>query len=155
MRTELASLKRDLPPQYPFLHAIQDDAKPNQQRVWIRGNRDNLGDPTPPHFVSILSKGEPKRFTKGSGRLELAEAIVDPANPLTARVIVNRVWQHHFGQGIVRTPSNFGKLGERPDASRTARLPGRAIRARGMVDQKAASRDHAVRRLWLERGKFR
>ena len=46
--------------------------------------------------------------------MELADAIADPANPLTARVIVNRVWQHHFGRGIVGTPSNFGQLGERP-----------------------------------------
>ena len=55
-----------------------------------------------------------KPFTKGSGRLELAEAIADPNNPLTARVMVNRIWQRHFGQGIVRTPSNFGQLGDRP-----------------------------------------
>ena len=55
-----------------------------------------------------------KPFTKGSGRLELAEAIADPKNPLTARVIVNRMWQHHFGRGIVATPSNFGQIGERP-----------------------------------------
>jgi hypothetical protein len=56
----------------------------------------------------------PKPFTKGSGRLELAEAIASPQNPLTARVMVNRIWQFHFGQGIVRTPSNFGQLGDRP-----------------------------------------
>jgi len=64
--------------------------------------------------LSILCEGEPARFTKGSGRLELAESIVSPANPLTARVIVNRIWKMHFGQGIVRTPSNFGQLGGRP-----------------------------------------
>ncbi|MGI8992346.1 MAG: PSD1 and planctomycete cytochrome C domain-containing protein [Bryobacteraceae bacterium] len=114
MRADLAASKRDLPPQYPFLHAIEDVAKPREQRVWIRGSRDNPGEPAPPHFISILSTGEPRPFTKGSGRLELAEAIVNPANPLTARVIVNRIWQHHFGQGIVRTPSNFGKQGEPP-----------------------------------------
>src|SRR5262249_43794620 len=52
--------------------------------------------------------------TRGSGRLELAEAIADPKNQLSARVLVNRVWQHHFGKGLVRTPSNFGALGELP-----------------------------------------
>src|SRR5262249_37885989 len=64
-------------------------------------------------FLCILG-GEGKPFTKGSGRLELAEAIASANNPLTARVLVNRVWQHHFGKGLVRTPSNFGALGERP-----------------------------------------
>jgi hypothetical protein len=63
--------------------------------------------------LSVLSN-EPVPFTNGSGRLELANAIASRENPLTARVMVNRIWQHHFGKGLVRTPSNFGKLGERP-----------------------------------------
>src|SRR5262249_50885444 len=57
---------------------------------------------------------EAPAFTHGSGRLDLADAIASKDNPLTARVLVNRVWQHHFGKGLVRTPSNFGALGERP-----------------------------------------
>ena len=65
-------------------------------------------------FPAILSKPDARPFEQGSGRLELARAIADPDNPLTARVFVNRVWQHHFGRGIVGTPSNFGLLGERP-----------------------------------------
>src|SRR5206468_2927747 len=52
--------------------------------------------------------------SKGSGRLELAQAIASKDNPLTARVMVNRIWKHHFGKGLVRTPSNFGALGEPP-----------------------------------------
>ncbi len=56
----------------------------------------------------------PKPFSVGSGRLGLAEAVASKDNPLTARVIVNRVWAHHFGRGIVATPSNFGAMGERP-----------------------------------------
>src|SRR5438105_8509113 len=103
-----------MPPEYPFLQVIEDKPKLAEQKVWIRGDRNNLGPPAPPHFVSILSSGEPKRFSKGAGRLDLADAIADPGNPLTARVMVNRVWQHHFGQGIVRTPSNFGTQGDRP-----------------------------------------
>ncbi|HXJ43160.1 MAG TPA: PSD1 and planctomycete cytochrome C domain-containing protein [Bryobacteraceae bacterium] len=114
LNAQLAALKKEVPPQYPFLQVIADKDKLAEQKLWIRGDRNNPGEPTPRHFVSILSKGEPQRFNKGAGRLELAEAIADPANPLTARVIVNRVWQHHFGQAIVRTPSNFGLQGDRP-----------------------------------------
>ena len=62
----------------------------------------------------VLCDGEPHPFEKGSGRLELAEAIADARNPLTARVMVNRIWQRHFGAGIVRTPSDFGRMGDRP-----------------------------------------
>ena len=114
MRTRLAGLQKEMPPRYPYLQTIADNPTLSEQRVWIRGSRDNPGEPAPPHFLAILSNGEPKRFTKGSGRLELAEAIVDPKNPLTTRVIVNRVWQQHFGKGLVRTPSNFGKQGDQP-----------------------------------------
>jgi len=64
--------------------------------------------------LRILCDGEPPPFSRGSGRLELAEAIASPKNPLTARVMVNRIWLWHFGRGIVPSPSNFGALGERP-----------------------------------------
>jgi mono/diheme cytochrome c family protein len=114
MRAELAVLQKQMPPHYPYLQTIADNPNPVEQRVWIRGSRDNPGEPAPPHFLAILSNGEPKRFTKGAERLELADAIIDPKNPLTARVIVNRVWQWHFGKGLVRTPSNFGKQGDVP-----------------------------------------
>ena len=50
----------------------------------------------------------------GSGRLELAQQLVDPSNPLLPRVLVNRLWQHHFGEGIVRTPDDFGRMGQPP-----------------------------------------
>ena len=62
----------------------------------------------------MFSSSKPRPFTNGSGRLELAEAIVSDAGPLAARVIVNRVWNHHFGRGLVATPSNFGAQGSRP-----------------------------------------
>jgi Protein of unknown function (DUF1553)/Protein of unknown function (DUF1549) len=113
LRTTLAEAKKELPPQYPFLQTIEDAPKWKEQRVWLRGSKDNPGDPAPPHFLQILSTGEPARFEK-KPRLELAEHIASAQNPLTARVIVNRVWQHHFGQGLVRTPSNFGLQGDRP-----------------------------------------
>jgi hypothetical protein len=114
LRDELAALKKDLPPAYPVLQTIADKEKPEEQHIWIRGDQNNPGDLAPPHFLAILSPAEPEPFQRGKERLELAEAIASPANPLTARVIVNRVWQQHFGYGLVRTPSNFGSQGDRP-----------------------------------------
>jgi hypothetical protein len=114
LRGEVAALEKRLPPMYPFLHAIKDGPKPADVRVAIRGDGKNPGEVAPRRFLSALCEGEPMPFRRGSGRLELAEAIVNPSNPLTARVMVNRIWQHHFGHGIVRTPSNFGSMGEPP-----------------------------------------
>ena len=65
-------------------------------------------------FLAVLSPAPRPEFKTGSGRLELAQAITNKNNPLTARVIVNRVWGHHFGQAIVRTPSDFGRRGDPP-----------------------------------------
>jgi mono/diheme cytochrome c family protein len=114
LRAQLAALKKDLPPAYPVLQTIAEKEKPAEQHIWIRGDQSNPGDLAPPHFLAILSPADPVRFQRGKERLELAEAIANPANPLTARVIVNRVWQQHFGYGLVRTPSNFGSQGDRP-----------------------------------------
>ncbi len=112
MRAELKELQASLPPQYAFAHAIKDNPTPIDERIQIGGVPERLGETAPRAFMSILSDGEPKPFTQGSGRLELAEAIV--GTPLSARVFVNRVWQHHFGEGLVRTVSNFGLMGGRP-----------------------------------------
>jgi len=103
-----------LPERYPFLHVIADIDNPADLKQALRGDPYNLGDPVPRRFLSILSDGAPVPFHKGSGRLELAEAIANPRNPLTARVMVNRIGQHHFGSGIVRTPSNLGLVADRP-----------------------------------------
>jgi hypothetical protein len=81
--------------------------------VQVRGNPATLGPVVPRRFLSVLSK-ESKLFKQGSGRLELAQSILNESGPLAARVIVNRVWMHHFGTGIVDTPSNFGMEGSRP-----------------------------------------
>ena len=115
LKARLTQLEKALPPQYPFLHTLKDEAKPADIKVYIRGDAATQGEPAPRRFLPVLCDGEPAPFIKGSGRLELANAIASPTNPLTARVMVNRIWQHHFGQGIVRTPSNFGQMGERPD----------------------------------------
>jgi len=114
LRKNVDQYNKEIPPQYPFLQVISDVAKPKKQHVYLRGDKNNPGDEVDAHFLSILSSGKPKPYTHGSGRLELAEDIADPKNPLTPRVIVNRVWQWHFGFGIARTASNFGELGERP-----------------------------------------
>jgi hypothetical protein len=82
--------------------------------VHIRGNYARLGERVPRHFPVVLAGDEQPPIRDGSGRLELARWIASKDNPLTARVLVNRVWQYHFGEGLVRTPSNFGALGERP-----------------------------------------
>src|SRR5262249_32298303 len=73
------------------------------------------GPPAPRHFPRILAgDSQTPLTTTGSGRLELARWIADPKNPLTARVMVNGIWQHHFGTGLVATSDNFGSRGERP-----------------------------------------
>ncbi|HWB98446.1 MAG TPA: DUF1553 domain-containing protein, partial [Bryobacteraceae bacterium] len=114
MNARLARLEKALPAQYPFLHTIEDAKKPEDIKVQIRGDASNLGEVAPRRFLAVLVNGERPLFHNGSGRLQLAEAIANASNPLFARVMVNRVWQHHFGQGIVRTVGNFGQLGERP-----------------------------------------
>jgi hypothetical protein len=114
MRAQLDRLKRESPPKYPVIHTLVDSSDISNMRVQIRGNPATLGAEVPRRFLSVLSPEIPTPFKQGSGRLELAKAMASKDNPLTARVIVNRVWERHFGRGIVATPSNFGSLGERP-----------------------------------------
>jgi len=82
--------------------------------VFIRGNHKTPGDLVPRRFLEALGGSSEKSFQHGSGRLELARALIDPSNPLTARVAVNRVWLHLFGRGLVPTPDDFGVLGQKP-----------------------------------------
>ena len=82
--------------------------------VQIKGDPERLGPEVPRHFPEVLGGQKLPTDEKGSGRLHLANWIADPKNPLTARVMVNRIWQHHFGKGLVRTASNFGALGQPP-----------------------------------------
>jgi Protein of unknown function (DUF1553)/Protein of unknown function (DUF1549)/Planctomycete cytochrome C len=93
---------------------VADLPSPRNSSVFIRGQAAVLGDMVPRHFLEILSGGDPKPFKLGSGRMELAEDIASKKNPLTARVIVNRVWLHHFGEGFVRTPDDLGTQSEKP-----------------------------------------
>ncbi|MFN7561930.1 MAG: DUF1553 domain-containing protein, partial [Prosthecobacter sp.] len=91
---------------------LKDRPQPVTPRVFTRGNPLTKAEAVPRQFLSLFGKQKP--FSTGSGRLELAQAIIDPRNPLTARVMVNRIWQHHFGKGLVSTPSDFGKQGSPP-----------------------------------------
>ncbi len=98
----------------PRAMVLNDAPSPHNPRVFVRGSPGNQGVPVPRQFLEVLAGEKRKPFAKGSGRLELARAIATPDNPLTARVMVNRLWMHHFGQGLVRTPGNFGLRGEPP-----------------------------------------
>lgn len=98
----------------PYALTLEDREIPRNARILKRGNPAMKGDEVPRQFLKLLSGAEQQPFQHGSGRLELAQAIVAPDNPLTARVIVNRVWAHYFGTGLVSTPGDFGIRSEPP-----------------------------------------
>jgi mono/diheme cytochrome c family protein len=99
----------------PFLVMAPKEGKAAELRVHLRGSRFNLGAVAPRRFPQILAgDNQPPLPSDQSGRLQLARWIASPANPLTARVMVNRIWQGHFGAGLVATGDNFGMHGEKP-----------------------------------------
>lgn len=98
----------------PRAMVIQENEKPVTPFVLLRGEASRRGDRVPRQFVSILSTKPRKPFVEGSGRRELAEAITDPANPLTARVLVNRVWAKYYGVGLALSLDDFGLRSEPP-----------------------------------------
>ncbi len=116
LNTAALALKKaqENPPQTPMVMAVED-SKGENCRVHIRGDTQTLGDEVPRHFLTVLN-GDKITIPdeKRSGRLELAEWIARPEHPLTARVEVNRIWQNHFGVGLVPTPDNWGFLGLKP-----------------------------------------
>jgi hypothetical protein len=123
LRTEADSIRKTALQQIEMANGLQEGGVPESPhagvhdiKIHIRGRYDRLGDTVPRGFPQILRSADSvaATITNGSGRLELAHWIATEKNPLTARVIVNRIWQHHFGEGIVRTPNNYGKLGTPP-----------------------------------------
>ena len=114
LRTAVDQLKVTDPGAPPRPMSLQDVQTVSEQRVFIRGNPANEGDIVKSHFLTLLAGPDPEPYSEGSGRLELARAIADKHNPLTARVMVNRVWLHHFGKGLVGTASDFGMRSEPP-----------------------------------------
>jgi cytochrome c553 len=121
IREQLETLEHSAPPPLQFANGIQDGGTPNtpyaaigDAKIHIRGRYDRLGEIVPRRFPKVIAGESQKPIDRGSGRLDLAQWVTSPKNPLTARVMVNRIWQWHFGEGLVRTPSNFGKLGVPP-----------------------------------------
>jgi hypothetical protein len=119
IRKEIEELRKTAPPKPAMANAVGDgpalgDGPMVAQRVFIRGSYSNEGEPVERGFPEIVRAGHDKLAAQGSGRLELARWMIDPANPLPARVMVNRIWEGHFGEGLVRTPNNFGLMGELP-----------------------------------------
>ena len=114
IRNKIVNLKLTHPGAPVKAMSVVDRDKPRDAAVLVRGEPQNRGAIVPRQFPAILTTGERKPFTDGSGRLEMAKLIASRDNPLTARVIVNRVWQWHFGQAIVRTVSDFGTRSEPP-----------------------------------------
>ncbi len=113
MREEVKRLQKELP-DIPFVMGVKDKPKESLEDIalHIRGSPLSLGERVPRGFLHVLQPDTPTVYREGSGRLQLAQDIAN--HPLTARVIVNRVWGWHMGAGIVRTPSNFGFAGARP-----------------------------------------
>jgi len=91
-----------------------EEGEPKDLNIFLGGSVDRKGPVAERRFLRVLSEGEPEVFKQGSGRRELAAALADTHNPLTARVMVNRLWGWFFGRPLVSTPSNFGHSGERP-----------------------------------------
>jgi mono/diheme cytochrome c family protein len=93
---------------------LEDSAKPKDSPIFIHGEAETRGDIAPREFLQVLSPPNRVPFQNGSGRLELALDIASKNNPLTARVIVNRIWMHHFDAGIVTTPDDLGNQSAPP-----------------------------------------
>ena len=110
---ELAAELKKIP-DIPTAYAVQD-ARPVNARLQMKGEPDRLGGEVPRKFLDVLGgQTLSAEAQTGSGRLELAKWVTDAGNPLTARVIVNRVWQRHFGRGLVPSTNDFGLRGEKP-----------------------------------------
>ncbi len=114
LRGEITRLDASHPGAPQRAMALVDSPQPKNSRVFIRGNPNRLGEEAPRQFLAILAGDNRKPFTHGSGRLELGRAIASRENPLTARVLVNRLWLHHFGAGLVTTPDDFGLRSDPP-----------------------------------------
>jgi hypothetical protein len=107
-----STLKQPLP--YETAYAVCEAPRSGNTKVQIKGDPTKLGREVPRRFIEVLGGQALSSDVKGSGRHQLADWIADPANPLTARVMANRIWHYHFGRGIVQTPSDFGRQGRPP-----------------------------------------
>ena len=149
------SLQKKATEAVPYAHGLQEGGTPqtvyegfHDARVLrprpVRPSRRSGPAPLP----APARRRRPAADHPGERPARVGRWIASADNPLTARVMVNRIWQHHFGQGIVRTPNNFGKLGDAADSPGVARLAGRSSSCEyGLVDQGDAPADHALRRV--------
>ena len=112
LRQQGAALEARIAAPQPALAASDGDGV--NEPVHLRGNYRTPGRVVPRRFLEVCDRAPALGSEAGSGRLQLAQRMIAPSNPLLARVLVNRLWQHHFGEGIVRTPDDFGVMGERP-----------------------------------------
>ncbi len=113
LRAEWTALQKSLGPEPPMAAAVTDSV-PVDQHIFLHGDHHSEGAAVAKTFPYVLAGESQTQPAKGSGRLELAQWLASAENPLTARVIVNRVWQWHFGEGLMRTPNNWGKMGDTP-----------------------------------------
>jgi hypothetical protein len=114
LKAEIGRLEATHPGAPQRAMALVDSPQPKNSHIFIRGNSSRLGEEVPRQFLAILAGDKREPFTHGSGRLELAKAIASRENPLTARVMVNRLWLHHFGAGLVTTPDDYGLRSDPP-----------------------------------------
>lgn len=114
LTNQLAELTATHPGAPARAMVVNDVPQPIEPHVFVRGNPGRPGKQVPRRFLKLLSEPDRKPFADGSGRLDLARAIASASNPLTARVLVNRVWLNHFGAGLVATPSDFGLRSDPP-----------------------------------------
>jgi len=134
----------------PRAMALEDAPTPFEPRVFRRGNPNNLGEPVPRQFLQVLAGERRQPFHQGSGRLELAQAIVERGNPLTARVLVNRVWLPPLRQRVGPHPQRLRPAQRAAHAPGVARSPGHRLHGQRLGDQKAPPAHPAVRRLSAE-----
>lgn len=113
LEERIEQARSEVPDEPPMANGVSED-DPVRQRIFRRGQHKNPGRSVAKRFPIVLAGSEQPEIEAGSGRRELAEWLVSEGNPLTARVIVNRVWLWHFGEGLVRTPNNYGLRGEPP-----------------------------------------
>ncbi|MES1213504.1 MAG: DUF1553 domain-containing protein, partial [Singulisphaera sp.] len=114
LRKSVDELKVNSPAAPPRAMVLNEQPTPHNPRVFLRGDPARPDREVPRRFVQFLAAEPGQPFATGGGRLEMARAIASADNPLTARVMVNRVWMHHFGSSLVRTPGDFGLRGEPP-----------------------------------------